>query len=677
MNRPWFATALTLSLASFASAESELKPFVTGLTNPECVCYGPNGKLYVSEIGERNVDGDGKVTLIEDDQAKPYATGLNDPKGITLLKDSLYVTDKNKIVKIGPDGTTSDFVAADAFPTPPTFLNDIAVDVKSEVFLVTDSGDFQGKGGAVYRIDGKTGKVDVVASPETIPDLHTPNGIVFDGETFFLVVDMGNGGLYRVNLADLKAQEIATGFEGTDGMAWDHFGRLYFTKHRAGEVYGMPRSGENAYFIADGLPSAADCCISLDDQYVIVPDMKSGAIYKVTTDIPGFEVDDSPLPVGFEVAFPNLKFTGWDDGSESGKITPLRPILLTHAGDGSNRIFVPEQQGKIHVFENDDAATETKVFLDISEKVRYRDKFNEEGLLGLAFHPNYTENGEFFVFYTDVNAEMENVVSRFRVSKDDPNKADPASEEELLRFTRPYWNHDGGTLVFGPDGYLYVTHGDGGAGGDPHGNGQNLETWLGKVLRIDVDNKEGGKNYAIPADNPFVDYEKAKPEIWAYGLRNIWRMAFDDATGRLWAGEVGQNLFEEINHIYGGGNYGWKLRESMHPFGENGVGVREDLIDPIWEYHHDIGKSITGGAVYRGEKVPALQGYYVYADYVSMRAWALYYDEDAGRVTANHPLPSPGVAALSFGEDEQGEVYLLHASPTGQGILRFVEKAAE
>ncbi|MEX0724809.1 MAG: PQQ-dependent sugar dehydrogenase, partial [Planctomycetaceae bacterium] len=367
----------------------------------------------------------------------------------------------------------------------------------------------------------------------------------------------------------------------------------------------------------------------------------------------------------------------WDDGSESGLVSELRPILLTHASDGSNRIFVPEQKGIIHVFENDDAATETKVFLDISTKVRYRDKFNEEGLLGLAFHPNYEENGEFFVFYTDVKAEMENVVSRFRVSKNDPDKADTEFEEELLRFKRPYWNHDGGTLVFGPDGYLYATHGDGGAGNDPHGNGQNLGTWLGKVLRIDVDNKDEGKNYAIPEDNPFVGLDDAMPEIWAYGIRNIWRMAFDRETGELWAGEVGQNLFEEIIHLYGGGNYGWSIRESLHPFGKDGVGVRDDLIEPIWEYHHDIGKSITGGTVYRGERVPALQGLYVYADYITMRTWALYYDAGAGRVTANHPLKSPGVAALSFGEDEQGEVYLLHASPKGQGIMRFVEKRGE
>jgi glucose/arabinose dehydrogenase len=332
----------------------------------------------------------------------------------------------------------------------------------------------------------------------------------------------------------------------------------------------------------------------------------------------------------------------------------------------------------IHVFPNDQKAKQTQLFLDISAKVRYSDNENEEGLLGLAFHPKYKQNGEFFVFYTDKNAKLTNVVSRFKVSKDDPNKADPASEEVLLRFTKPFWNHDGGTIAFGPDGYLYITHGDGGAANDPFGHGQNLKSLLGKVLRIDVDSKgelEGvspRRNYGIPKDNPFVGRNDALPEIWAYGLRNLWRMAFDRKTGKLWAGEVGQNLYEEINIIQKGGNYGWNLREALHPFGAKGVGPRNDLIDPIWEYHHDIGKSITGGSVYRGALLPELEGYYLYGDYVSGRIWALRYDEAKKRVVANRIIKDRSVPIMSFGEDEKGEVYFLTHTTSGKGIFWFV-----
>ncbi len=200
-----------------------------------------------------------------------------------------------------------------------------------------------------------------------------------------------------------------------------------------------------------------------------------------------------------------------------------------------------------------------------------------KGFLGLAFHPKFKQNGEFFVFYTRKTPKLTNVVSRFRVTKDDPNQADPASEEELLRFTKPFWNHDGGTICFGPDGYLYVFHGDGGSANDPYDNGQNLKTLLGKILRIDVNKKDDGKRYAVPKDNPFVDHKDAAPEIWAYGLRNVWRMAFDRKTGQLWAADVGQNLYEEIDLITKGGNYGWNRREGLHPFGARGTGPQAGL----------------------------------------------------------------------------------------------------
>jgi quinoprotein glucose dehydrogenase len=255
------------------------------------------------------------------------------------------------------------------------------------------------------------------------------------------------------------------------------------------------------------------------------------------------------------------------------------------------------------------------------------------------------------------------VISRFRVSKKDPGKADPASEEEILRIKQPFWNHNGGTLAFGPDGCLYVGLGDGGSARDPHRNGQNLKTLLGSILRIDVDKKSDGKKYSIPQDNPFVGQKDARPEIWAYGLRNVWRMSFDRKTGALWAGDVGQDIWEEIDLIEKGGNYGWNLREAKHKFGPKGSEARSDMIDPVWEYHHNIGKSITGGNVYRGKRVPELVGAYLYADYVSGKVWALRYDEKAKKVVGNHPIepgescPVKKMPVITFGEDEGGEVY--------------------
>ncbi len=336
-----------------------------------------------------------------------------------------------------------------------------------------------------------------------------------------------------------------------------------------------------------------------------------------------------------------------------------RPILVTHAGDGSNRLFIPSQLGTIYVLPNDPEVEEPTEFLDISDRVVYIDRENEKGFLGLAFHPKYKENGEFFVYYTPTDTKANTIaVSRFRVSKDDPNKADPDSEERILEVQHPFWNHKGGTLAFGPDGYLYIAIGDGGLHDDPFKNGQNLKTHLAKILRIDVDHKDPGKNYAIPKDNPFVDRkDEALPEIYAYGLRNPWRISFDKQTGTLWCADVGQDLWEEIDLITKGGNYGWNVREGVHKFGPNGSEPRPDLIEPIWDYHHNIGKSITGGHVYRGKKLPQLDGCYLYADYVTGKVWALKYDEAQKKVVANYTIRGNVSPIMSFGEDEQGEAY--------------------
>ena len=663
---------LTLLAAAPLTAADLPQPIVSGLKSPESVCIGPDRLPYVTEIGEFNKDGDGQVSVIKDGKAVPFATGLDDPKGIVSHANAFFVTDKTRVVKIDLQGKVTVFAAADKFPTPPQFLNDIAVDIETGTLFVSDSGNLEGAGGAVYRIDPRSGKVDRVINAERLPGLHTPNGLTLDGQSHLLVLDFGSGILHRVKLADGSSQKVADGFEGGDGLTWDKFGRLFITSWKTGKLWGIPRPGQKPTLLADNFEQAADSCLDITGRNLLVPDMKKGTLTAFPTTIKGWEVDESPLAVRTEVAFPKLEWTGWSAESDTGKVKALRPILLTHAGDGTNRIFVPLQQGAIHVFPNDEGATKTNIFLDITPRVRYLDNQNEEGLLGLTFHPKYKQNGEFFVFFTDVKSRMANVVARFKVSKTDPNKADPDSFEEIIRFEKPFWNHDGGTIAFGPDGFLYVTHGDGGQGNDPHENGQNLKTLLGKVLRIDIDHKANGKNYAIPKDNPFVGKPDAAPEIWAYGIRNIWRMAFDRKTGQLWAGEVGQNLYEEIDILKAGGNYGWNVRESLHPFGVKGVDVRPDLIEPIWEYHHDVGKSITGGHVYRGKKIRELDGAYLYADYVSARTWALWYDAALGRVVANREIQGPG-AIPSFGEDEQGEAYALLHNASGKVIYRFVK----
>ncbi len=307
------------------------------------------------------------------------------------------------------------------------------------------------------------------------------------------------------------------------------------------------------------------------------------------------KVDQSSLPVHVEKAFSNFQVE--------------RPIFIDHAGDGSNRLFIGSQYGKIFVLPNPQTDEEPAEFLDITDRVVYNDRQNEEGLLGLAFHPRFKENGQFFLYYTNNKEPQLSYISRFHVSKDDPNKADPNSEELIMEIKQPFWNHNGGTLVFGPDGYLYIGLGDGGKADDPLQSAQDLTTVLGKILRIDVDNKSPGLAYGIPKDNPFVDVPGARPETFAYGVRNIWRMSFDKATGDFYAADVGQDKWEEINLVENGGNYGWSAREAFHPAKSKKIDTTSPVSDPIWEYPHtdDMGKSITGGVVYHGTKVPALE----------------------------------------------------------------------
>ncbi|MEX2535643.1 MAG: PQQ-dependent sugar dehydrogenase [Trueperaceae bacterium] len=325
------------------------------------------------------------------------------------------------------------------------------------------------------------------------------------------------------------------------------------------------------------------------------------------------------------------------------------PTTIVHAGDGSERLFVLEQPGRIRVIENGELLPDP--FLDIGGEIS---SGGERGLLGLAFHPNYAQNGRFFIDHTDSNGDS--VVAGYSVSEDDPNRADPGSAMEILHVEQPYANHNGGGLAFGPDGYLYLSLGDGGSGGDPQDNGQNLETLLGTILRIDVD---GADPYAIPADNPFVDDDNARPEIWAYGLRNPWRFSFDSETGDLWMADVGQNVWEEINfqsaESSGGENYGWNIMEGAHCFEPAEGCDTEGLVMPVLEYDHDQGCSVTGGYRYRGDEFPGLVGMYVFGDYCSGQIWGA---SDTEGEWTSVPLLSSGLRISAFGEDEAGELYV-------------------
>jgi glucose/arabinose dehydrogenase len=380
----------------------------------------------------------------------------------------------------------------------------------------------------------------------------------------------------------------------------------------------------------------------------------------------------------------------------------VSPIVLTHANDGSGRLFVADQIGSIYVITPDGNVLDTP-FLDLRDRIVTLDEgYDERGLLGLAFHPEYADNGRFFVYYSaplrDEGVPRWNHtshISEFRVSAGDLNIADPASERIVLQIDQPQWNHNGGQIAFGPDGYLYIPVGDGGNVGDAgvgHPNGQNLETLLGKILRIDID---GGDPYAIPPDNPFTSGGGA-PEIFAYGFRNPWRISFDSAgDGTLYVGDVGQNQWEEVDIVTVGGNYGWNVREGTHCFqlpgcpetAENGA----PLIPPVIELDRITSAGVVGGNIYRGGAVPSLQGRYVFS------SWSRTMGVPQGMIFAATPAGanslwafealsisgsedgSPGVYILSMGEDANRELYVLtteNLGPTGEaGKIWRIEPA--
>ena len=361
-------------------------------------------------------------------------------------------------------------------------------------------------------------------------------------------------------------------------------------------------------------------------------------------------------------------------------------MWMSEAPDGSGRFFVVYQGGKILIVKKGSDGGDAKEFFNIEDRHPYFE--NEDGLMSIAFHPGFKTNGLFYVYYNqknpaDQHSQPQNypyrsVISEFKISAADPDKADMSSERIVLEVPQPFWNHKGGELVFGPDGYLYLGLGDGGAGGDPFGSGQSTETLLAKMLRIDVNSRatvrDGNRShelqYGIPNDNPFVNEKNARHEIFAYGLRNPWRYSFDRQTGDLWVGDVGQDLWEEVDLVTKGGNYGWSVREGAHHYKPGPAGAQ--YIEPVMEYahrqnnqsegmfpDHPTGLCVIGGYVYRGEKYPALQGVYLYCDYSPGNIYGLRYDRDAHKVTAHGTLLKQPKSITSFAEDADGEIYAL------------------
>ncbi|KIL37501.1 hypothetical protein SD71_02390 [Cohnella kolymensis] len=324
-----------------------------------------------------------------------------------------------------------------------------------------------------------------------------------------------------------------------------------------------------------------------------------------------------------------------------------KPVGLEHRDDQPDLIYVIEQPGRIVSLNLKKPSDKPRTVLDITDRVH--DEGPEQGLLGLAFHPEHPAQA-----YVNYTTETHTIIARYDADPGQQGQLDPASEQVLLTFEQPYANHNGGQLAFGPDGYLYIATGDGGNGGDPHNNGQNLDRLLGKILRIDVDKEQGGRAYAIPSDNPFLS--GGAPEIYAYGLRNPWRFSFDPDAGQLWAADVGQNSYEEINIVEKGKNYGWRIQEGTECFNPKEGCDKTGLEQPIFTYGRDQGVSITGGFVYRGKQLPELMGQYIYGDYGSGTIWALS-RKDNGSV-GNEILIESKLNITSFGLDTGGEIYV-------------------
>lgn len=395
--------------------------------------------------------------------------------------------------------------------------------------------------------------------------------------------------------------------------------------------------------------NSADMIPPNSDKDEIIPETTTTSGLPTPAPVPVLTPDPASVSLKIEPAYPKLSFD--------------QPLYYTVSNDAGSDVYVVERTGRIKVYTDSPDTESAEVFLDISNLVNHRGQ--EQGLLGLAFHPDYIRNGYFYVNYT---SRDNTVIARYTRQKGNDRAADPNSGLILLSFQQPYANHNGGHLAFGPDGYLYIATGDGGSGGDPQNNAQNPTNLLGKILRIDVDHTSDETAYGIPVDNPFVGNSQGyRPEIYAYGLRNPWRFSFDN-QGRLWAADVGQDKIEEIDLIVKGGNYGWRLKEGTRDYKmADGIDL-SSLIPPVWEYDHSQGQSVTGGYVYEGNQIPALQGAYIYGDFISGRIWALWIDDK--QTVHNELILETDLKIASFGINANKE--LLIADLRGK-IYRLIE----
>ncbi len=363
-----------------------------------------------------------------------------------------------------------------------------------------------------------------------------------------------------------------------------------------------------------------------------------------------------------------------------------RPIYLDHHTGDPDHYYVVEQFGHVYRVPRDASAKSRQVFLDWTHKTLHPENggHNEEGLLGFAFDPDFAKNRFVYIYYShrEARRKQRSVIARLKVIDGEAGPQAPRdSEFEVMTVAQPFANHNGGTILFGPDGMLYVALGDGGAADDPFKNGQDLKALLGKVLRIDVRGATAEKPYAVPVDNPFVDQgEGVRGEIWAYGLRNPWRISFDRATGDLWCGDVGQNLWEEVDRIVKGGNYGWNIREAHMEFppqkkmdaqarAQDQAAAKQKFIEPVAYYPRPDGYSITGGYVYRGKRHPGLLGWFVYADFVTGHVWAVKEDREGGKHVTKRIAEAKAKQVASFAELPDGELLLLCYDGRMYGLL--------